>query len=154
MSALIVDFPAQARRSSAVSSKKTMVHFSNEYDIRFYERPDKVHASELHYSRDDMKQFKLANRQAILDIYKRHLSLANGSTEDDAKVAFQGCELTGMENLLTPGLTKKSMARKRGCWDAVLDEQEKQDTSGRYDPDRLARASQEYSRWATRRALK
>jgi len=75
------DFPA---RRSAVSSKKIFVHFSNEYDIRFYERPNKVHASELHYSRDAM-QFKLANRQAILDMHMRRLSLANGSTEDDAK---------------------------------------------------------------------
>ena len=99
-------------------------------------------------------QFKKANKRAVLVMYMMHHSLANGSTEDDAKVAYQGCELTGMENLLTPGLTKKSMARKRGCWDAVLDEQEKQDASGRYDPDRLARASQEYSRWAARRSLK
>ena len=77
------DFPA---RRSAVSSKtkKTMVHFSNEYGIRFYEHPNKVHASELHYSRDAM-QFKLANRQAILDMHMRRLSLANGSTDDDAK---------------------------------------------------------------------
>ena len=74
----------------------------------------------------------------------RHLSLANGST-DDARVVFQGCELTGKENLLTSGLTKKSRAIKRGCWDAVLDEQERQDAFGYCDPDRLARAAQEMS---------
>ena len=152
---LIVDFPAQARQS-AISSKpkKKMATFSIMSDIRFYERPDKVHAKELHYSRDDMSQFKVANRQAILDIHMKHLSLAETTTEADAKVVFQGCEFTGIENLLTPGLMKKTMACKRGCWNAVLDEQERQDASGYCDPDRLARAAENYSRWATRRSLK
>ena len=84
----------------------------------------------------------------------KHLSFAKTTTEDDAKVVFQGCEFTGIENLLTPSLMKKTMALKRRCWDAVLDEQEKQDASGYCDPDRLARAAENYSRWATERALK
>ena len=140
---LIVDFPAQARRK-VVRSKpnKKMVHFSSEYDIRFYERPDKVHASELYYSREDISQFKVANRQAILDIHMRRLTSVNGA------------DLTGNENLLTPGLTKKAMARKMGYRNAVLDEQERHDASGYHDPGRLARAAENYSRWATRRALK
>lgn len=66
------------------------------------ERPDKIHASELHYSREDIMQFKIAYR-----IHTRHLSLANG-TDEDATAVFQGCELTGIENL------RKSAACK-GC---------------------------------------
>ena len=31
-----------------------------EYDIRFYERPDKVHAKELQYSGGDIREFKVA----------------------------------------------------------------------------------------------
>ena len=152
---LIVDFPAQARRT-AVSSKpkKNMVRFSTVSDIQFYERPDKVHAKELHYSREDISQFKTANRQAILDIHMKHLSFAKTTTEDDANVVFQGCEFTGIENLLTPNLASKTMALKRGYRNAVLDEQERQDASGYCDPDRLARAAENYSRWATRRSLK
>ena len=51
---LIVDFPAQARQSGVSSKpKKKKVTFSIMSDIRFYERPDKVHAKELHYSSDD-----------------------------------------------------------------------------------------------------
>ena len=69
---LIVDFPAQARQSAiSVKHKKKMVTFSIMSDIRFYERPDKVHASELHYSRDDMTKFKKANRQAVRDVHTR-----------------------------------------------------------------------------------
>ena len=57
---LIVDFPAQARQSAiSAKPKKKMVNFSSEYDVRFYERPDKVTAKELHYSRDDMTRFKM-----------------------------------------------------------------------------------------------
>ena len=152
---LIVDFPAQARRTVVSSKpKKKMVRFSSEYDIRFYERPDKVLAKELYYSREDISQFKDANRQAILDIHMKHLSLVNGTTEDDANVVFQGCEFTGIENILTPGLMKKTMALKRGCLNAALDEQDRQDASGYCDPDGLALASQEYSRWATGMAQK
>ena len=123
---------------------KTMVHFSNEYDIRFYERPSKVNAKELHYSREDISQFKVSNRQAVRAIHMRRLTSDNGA---------EG-ELTGIENLLTPGLVKRTMALKRGCWNAVLDEQDRQDACGYCDPDRLARAAENYSRWATERALK
>ena len=150
---LIVDFPAQARRKVIGSKPKKMVRFSTMSDIQFYERPDKVHAKELHYSREDIREFETANRQAILDIHMKHLSLVNGTTEYDANVLFQGCEFTGIENLLTPSLMKKTMAIKRRCWDAVLDEQERQDASGYCDPD-IARAAENYSRWATERALK
>ena len=155
MSDLIVDFPAQTRCTAVSSkSKKKMVHFStNISDIRFYDHPEKIHKNELHYSRDDISQFKKSNRQAIQDMHIRHLSLVNG-TEVDARVVFQGCELTGIENLLTPGLVKRTMALKRGCWDAVLDEQDRQDASECRDPDRIACAAHEYSRRTGRRSLK
>ena len=150
---LIVDFPTDIHRRKAVSTKpkKKMVRFSTNCDIRFYERNDEAHAKELHYSGDDIRRFKTTNKQAILDIHKKHLSLANGSEKE---AVFQGCETTGHENLLTPTLASKTMASRRGCWNAVLDEQDRQDASGRYDPDRLARVSQEYSRWAARISLK
>ena len=149
---LIVDFPAQARQSGVSSKPKKKVAFSIVSDIRFYERPDKVHAKELHYSKDDMTKFRMANRQAVRDVHTRHHSFVNGA-EVDARAAFQGCELTGIENLLTPGLARKTMACKKGCWNAVLDEQERQDASGCCDPNRIANASKKYSRWATRRSL-
>ena len=150
---LIVDFPAQARQSAiSVKHKKKMVTFSIMSDIRFYERPDKVHAKELHYSKDDMTRFKMANWQAVRDVHTRHLSLLNDA-EVDARAAFQGCELTGIENLLTLGMVRKTMACRNGCWNAVLDEQERQYASGCCDPNRIASASQKYSRWATQRSL-
>ena len=125
---LIVDFPAQARQLAiSTKPKKKRVTFSIMSDIRFYERPDKVHAKELHYSKDDMTRFKMANWQAVRDVHTRHLSLAETTTEADAKVVFQGCEFTGIENLLTPSLMKKAMALKRGYRNAVLYEQERQD---------------------------
>ena len=107
----------------------------------------------MHYSRDDITKFKMANKQAVRDMHTRHLSLVDGA-EVDARAVFQGCgELTGIENHLTPGLMKQTMACTKGCWNAVLDEQERQDASGCCDPNRIASASQKYSRWATRRSL-
>ena len=91
-----------------------------------------------------MSQFKIANRQAILDIHKRRLTSVNGAE----------AELTGIENLLTPGLMKKSRALKRGCWNAVLGEQDRQDACGYCDPGVLALAAKDYSRRATQRAQK
>jgi len=73
----------------------------------------------------------------------RRLTLVNGAE----------VELTGIENLLTPGLMKKAMALKKGYKNAVLDEQERQDAWGCFDPGGLALAAQEHSRWATQRAL-
>ena len=154
MTELIVDFPAQARRNVGIRSKKKIVRFATVYDIQFYERPDKAHARELHYSGGDIRQFKLENMQAVQDIHMKRLSLANNGTKEDEKAVFQGCELTGIENLLTPGLMKKQAACKRGYRDAVLDEQERQDASGCFDLYGLARAGQEYSRWATKRSVK
>ena len=151
---LIVDFPTEIHPRKAVSTKpkKKMVRFSTNCDIRFYERNNEAHAKELHYSGDDIRRFKATNKQAILNIHKKHLSLANGS-EKDARAVFQGCETTGYENLLTPNLASKTMASRRGCWNAVLDEQDRQDASGCYDSDRLARASQRYSGWTTRMSV-
>ena len=94
----------------------------------------------------------------------KRLLLANGTISKDARAAFKGCELTGyenlltpteltgVENLLTPGMMKKTMALKKGYKNAVLDEQERQDASGYCDPD-IARAAENYSRWATERSL-
>lgn len=48
----------------------------------------------------------------------------------------------------------KSMACKIGHRTAVLDEQERQVASGCCDPERLAHAAEEHSRWATQRAFK
>ena len=147
---LIADFPAQARRKVVRSKpKKKMVRFSAISHIQFYERPDKVHASELRYSREDIREFKIATRRAVRDIHMKRLSLAKTTTED-ANEILQGCELTGIERMLTPGV----VALKKGYKNAVLYEQERQDASGYHDPDRLARAAEDYSRWATQRALK
>lgn len=100
MSDLIVDFPAQTRCTAVSSkSKKKMVHFSTCIsDIRFYERPDKIHKNELHYSREDIREFRMALRQAVQDMHKMYLLFANGTTEA-AKETFKGFVLTGLEHL-------------------------------------------------------
>ena len=139
--------------STAAYFFRPMVKFATMSEIRFYERPDEARAKELHYSKEDIRQLKIANRQAVQDVHIRQLSLVNDGTEDDARVVFQGHNLTGIENLLTPSLVRKSMACKAGYRDAILDEQDRQDASGCYDPIKLACAAEDYSRWATKRSV-
>jgi len=84
-------------------------------------------------------------------MYKRYKSVSICPEEGGV---FQGCNLTGIENFLTPSLIKKSVARKRQRLNAVLDEQVRQYASGCFDPHRLALVSQCYSKSSIQRSLK
>ena len=56
----------------------------------------------------------------------------------DAEEVFGSCTLTGIENLLTPCVSKKSIYCTAKCLNAVLNEQVRQTESGEHDPDKLA----------------
>lgn len=60
--------------------------------------------------------------------------------------------LTGIENLLTPSMIKKTLRCRERCFSAVFKEQTKQIESGCYDPERIAYASRLRSAWSVKRA--
>ena len=60
--------------------------------------------------------------------------------------------LTGIENILTPNMIKRTKACRAKYIAAVLVEQEAQARAGVFDADRLACVANHFSRSATRRA--
>ena len=159
MSHLIVDFPS-TRREADQKARRQSVQFSSEMTIRFYERPDEFSLRDVHYSSGDYRRFKKENKCAVQEMHRRHhlwqesVNSGGCAGDDHIEAAFRECEHCGIENVLTPSLVEDTMARKTGCVNAVLDEQKRQDSTGRYDPERLARASLRYSRRAVCRSIK
>ena len=152
MTDLIVDFPQQRRNNSFAGSNKRVrktVHFSPMNELRSFERNDNMNTCNIWYSNKEYKAMRIASIQAIQDV--RRIDFSPSSNLVDGAEALEDCVTTGIENRLTPGTTKKSKARRAQCLNAVLDEQERQD-SGEYDPIKLACVSKHYSKWSTRRA--
>mmetsp|Transcript_33258 Transcript_33258/g.59894 ORF Transcript_33258/g.59894 Transcript_33258/m.59894 type:complete len:163 (+) Transcript_33258:123-611(+) len=153
MTDLIVDFPQQRRSNSFAGSNKIVrktVHFSPMNELRSFERNDNMNTGNIWYSDNEYKAMRIANIQAVQDV--RRIDLSPSSNLVDGAEALEDCVTTGIENLLTSSITKKSKARRAQCSNAVLDEQERQDSSGEYDSIKLACVSNHYSKWSTRRA--
>lgn len=143
--------------SSTTQKKKNKksVNFAPTCDITFIERIDldKIDASELWWTDDDHRvmrqnQVRSINTLILLLSNPSSRSARGSDPTNDEKVLNI---MHGIEGLL---LSKEVKACKNGCMDAVLEEQERQDDLGIFDPDRLARASRKYSRFAMRRAQK
>ena len=160
MSTLIVDF-AHLRESFRNTSKS--VKFSAMSEMRIYERPDKFDACSMYYSNKDYQDMKTANENAVQAVNRRyHLSKSprHETSIDDSEVikAQQEedvdiiCKINGLENNLSPKMSKKVFVnRRRRCID-VLAEQSRQDETGEYDPEQLASVSRRYSKWSVKRA--
>lgn len=126
---------------------KKSVQFSPLIDITFVETydPNEIDASELWYSDDDTAAMKHANLRAV-QTFCLMLSSKSCDPNDDRVIGM----MTGLENLIFSSQVQQC---RMGCLRAVLDEQERQDDMEIFDPDTLAKTSQQYSTWATRRAL-
>ena len=140
---LIVDFPSSRRRSSSSAGgggpkpKKKRVSFARTSCMMFIppldDYPDgPIDAREIWYSKQDYTAMKIANRQAVFDLHRRFRSRSIPGSQGGAHQTedVDECILTGLERLLTPNTVKKSEACRRQCWDAVLDEQDRQDQTG------------------------
>ena len=122
MSDLIVDFPQPHK----VRFKfKIKVNFSSLSKVRLYDYD--VDTKEIWYSGHDYEEFKMAGSKPP-ETYSRHRS----PQQTQAKL-YDVEELTGIKNILAPGMLKKSKARRKCCWKADLDEQERQNATCYYD---------------------
>jgi len=162
MTNLIVDFPTQQRTVSRKSkrtfeqslaqaapsapSSASAVQFASEVTIRYYEHAIDAgaDASDLYYTKEDYKSFKSQHKQDVRQMIK--------IIESQDNEAFQKSVITGIENVLSRDLIKKTMARRADCVRAVLNEQDLQHDY--YDADRLAAASMQYSRAAVQKSVK
>lgn len=153
---LIVDFPRNTRsgrrcRSSDNSNAKRKVRFSPTGQVRYYERPDPLYRSDMHYAPREYDAFKRENRRDVRDVHR--LLDASSSNNTNKDVLLPGdCVLTGIENLLTPRLIRRSVATKSGLTGAVLAEQERQYAGGTRDEERMARIARHYSERSVRRS--
>ena len=150
---LTVDFPQETHRAGVEFKLGTRpnLRFSGKIEVRFYRRADDSTSSELHYSEEDYRNFKRDSKRAIKEA-RRLLSFPD---DDDSVRALHECVvITGIENSLTPELLRRSATAKILRTNAVLNEQDRQDSMGIYDEERLAMISRQCSEWSVQRAVK
>ncbi len=133
----------------STTTKRASVQFASTCDITFIERIDctEQDTSEIWYTDDD---FDAMRRNQMRSVNTACLLLSQQPTCDTTNPKLTDM-MIGIENLL---LCKQVNQCKMGCYQAVLDEQDRQYDLGIVDPERLALASQQYSAWSARRALK
>jgi len=154
MSDLIVDFPGERGNSSMGKSAGKTVQFATTNRLRVFEQSEEIDKSEIWYSKREFKAIVISTQQAVQAA--RKITKMPSSTPEciASKLAFGNdtIDVTGIENLLTQNIIIKRKALKTQCWNAVLEEQERQHHSGEFDPHKLASASRYYSKKAARRA--
>ena len=147
------------------AKKASGVRFAKSMHIQFFQVPDDVDASEIWYTREEYDDMKETNRQTVIRVHRklRTPSLSTdeyGSQSGKATTRLLEDEcLTGIEHLLSVKIIKKVHACRKGCLNAVLQEQERlwQDNVGSMEEsddsvDVLASVSKHYSKWSTKRA--
>ena len=127
-----------------------MVQFSSTNEVCLFRHDDNVDASELWYTKKDYKAMRIATKRAIQAVHKKELSIQTFQDASDVNKALN--DTTGIENLLTPGITKKVRAAREQCWDSILMEQARQDATGERNPDKLSYVSKQCSAWSVKRA--
>ena len=143
---LIVDFP-----NSRTISKKT-VQFSLTSSMVIVSRVDED-ANDVWYTSKDYKGMRLATKLAVLRAQKKLLSISTSDLESMEDPDEMGDAIvTGIENLLTPNIIRRTKARRNQCIQTVLQEQESQYRRRKFDPESLAHASYHHSRTAERNA--
>lgn len=158
---LNVDFPITQHHTRKRSSLKTtqqsppstmrakVVRFSAMSELVLFEPRDSDKQDQLHYSQKDYQAMKLDAKGAVKQVQREILQRPiddPSSTED--------LNLTGIEHLVTPRTTKRVIMARRQCWRAVFEEQARQDHSGDYSVDEIARVSRHYTKCSADRAFK
>lgn len=111
------------------------------------------------YTDKDYKATRKENKRVVQELHQIHVSLSSISSQAesaDNEEVFGGCVMTGIENLLTPRIIKKSHACMTKRRNAVLSEQEheRQNQVGERDPYKLACMSHLHSSRSIKRAHK
>jgi len=99
-------------------------------------------------SRDSVVSNVVVMRNFIKEGYSPGEILTNGLDDDNSTICFRG-----LEHMITAGHSKKKKIRRRLVTNAVLDEQDRQDSVGIKDDVLLAEASSDASAYARRMAL-
>ena len=152
MTDITVDLPSRRDSNSSIDGPNKIcmsVQFSQTIDIQLFECHDES-TQDVWYSELDYELMKIGKKQAVGDVRRiiRSRSLSHYMTTEDLDNGI----LTGLERHLTPKVTKKTIVSKMRCFNAVLDEQYRQNVSGEYDQYKLRRVSQHHTKWVAKRA--
>ena len=148
MSDLIVDFP----RRGSTSTKR--VQFSTTSSLKFVKRiEDMADASKVWYSSKDYKSFRAENKRSLQNARKALDAISASDLEMKEKVRQTDViDMTGIENMITPTMIKRAIAHRAEYFNAVLNEQDQQESAGIFDADKLAKVSSQHSKSSRRRA--
>ena len=151
---LLVDFPSQPRRLSLDNEVKTTrrrrINFTPDITVFSYsdDSSNDIQSHDLWYTSQEYKQMKHARAQDICTAIK-----TMQSPESQESVSSQHLNLIGVERYLTREVLVETKLRRDAHINAVLDEQERQDSNMISDPDTLGDLSRKHSRWSAERSL-
>ena len=147
MSNLIVDYPLNPPIKRVQFSKTSSLKL-----VKCIEDLTNDAISKIWYSSHEYKVMKQENMRdcMVLDSVITTSILDQNLFEKVSKM--DDVTLVGIENTVTPAMIKRIQARRARCINAVLKEQDNQDSTGIYDPERLARVSSHYSKSSRERA--
>lgn len=156
MGDLIVDFPSRGRdRGADAAAKRASVRFAPRVDVFLLEQRRDAPLGETWHSSEDIEAMKAENyRRAARELpesFRASRGSEDAATSEELKCLKDGV-LTGLERALSPEILRKTIASRRGCCNAVLEEQGWQEMLGECDPVRIRRASLRHTKWARRRA--
>ena len=149
MTDLIVDFPT--RRSAPKKTKA--VNFCNTAEMRIIEPIDAAttDTSAIWYTSREYKAMRDANDDAVRLARKALISMKN-TTPDSVFDKMDTVTLNGIERFLTRDIIKRTKECRIQYVNAILDEQDLQDSAGIYDADRFALVARHHSKSAAKRA--
>ena len=139
---LIVDFPQRQVQSLR------RVTFAEASQLRIIENLTYENRAALWFTNHELKSFKRDLAQLILRIRCSGMTIAEYSIIN----ASDTSAFMGLEGYYTDKTPQKIKNQRRSIQGAVLVEQLRQVKNDTYDPDAMARVSQEISAWSRRRA--
>lgn len=130
---LLVDFPQQLRGRRDRQS----VTFEEHIEITFIESLIHKHKSDLWWTGREMKSFQHRAAALLNKMKSMNMTLADfaeSNLEDTSS-------WMGLETYMTDNAARMVRSRRKSIVTAVLEEYDRQDGTGIYDPDALARVS-------------
>ena len=143
MTELLVDFPSHR----PTSTKRIL--FSKTSELKFVKHIGTMaDTNKIWYPSKDYKAMRVELKKSVQGARK---ALDSFSSTNQGLV--DGVIFTGVENLVTLEMIKRTQDRRDQHINAVLKEQGKQKSVGIYDADRLAHVSYQYSKSSGARAF-
>ena len=150
---LLVDFPSRPRRSTVDDKVKTTrqrsINFTPDITVFSYsnDSSNDIQSHDLWYTSQEYKQMKHTRSQDICAAIR-----IMQSPEFKSSVSSQHLNLIGVERYLSREVLVETKRRRDAHVNAVLDEQERQDSNMISDLKTLGDLSRTHSKWSVERS--